>query len=72
MAAWPASEEQSASGLTPKLAYAAWRKTRFGIRADLGLLWDAEKGFRAAANLRFLSTQLIWANGTHEIAIIWT
>ncbi|HRQ67677.1 MAG TPA: hypothetical protein P5031_03835 [Candidatus Syntrophosphaera sp.] len=58
-------------GLTPKLAYRSLAKNSgFGIGADLGLLWDAGKGFRAAANLRdFFSTQLIWANGTHEIAI---
>jgi hypothetical protein len=58
-------------GLTPKLAYRSLAKNSgFGIGADLGLLWDAGKGLRAAANLRdFFSTQLIWANGTHEIAI---
>lgn len=58
-------------GLTPKLAYRSLAENSgFGIGADLGLLWDAGKGFRAAANLRdFFSTQLIWANGTHEIAI---
>ena len=58
-------------GLTPKLAYRSLAENSgFGIGADLGLLWNAGKGFRAAANLRdFFSTQLIWANGTHEIAI---
>lgn len=58
-------------GLTPKLAYRSLAENSgFGIGADLGLLWDAGKGLRAAANLRdFFSTQLIWANGTHEIAI---
>lgn len=58
-------------GITPKLAYRSLAENSgFGIGADLGLLWDAGKGFRAAANLRdFFSTQLIWANGTHEIAI---
>ncbi len=58
-------------GLTPKLAYRSLAENSgFGIGADLGLLWDAGHGFRAAANLRdFFSTQIVWANGTHEIAI---
>lgn len=58
-------------GITPKLAYRSLAENSgFGFGADFGLLWDAGKGFRAAANLRdFFSTQIIWANGTHEIAI---
>ncbi len=58
-------------GITPKLAYRSLAENSgFGFGADIGLLWDAGKGFRAAANLRdFFSTQIIWANGSHEIAI---
>ncbi|MCB5246919.1 MAG: hypothetical protein LHW57_02690 [Candidatus Cloacimonetes bacterium] len=58
-------------GVTPKLAYRSLAENSgFGLGADLGLLWNAGKGFRAAANLRdFFSTQIIWANGTHEVAI---
>jgi len=57
-------------GLTPKLAYRNLAENSgFGFGADLGLLWDLGKGFKAAANLRdFFSTQIIWENGTHEIA----
>jgi hypothetical protein len=58
-------------GITPKLAYRSLAENSgFGFGADLGLLWDAGKGFKAAANLRdFFSTQVIWENGTHETAI---
>lgn len=58
-------------GITPKLAYRSLAENSgFGFGADLGLLWDAGKGIHVAANLRdFFSTQIVWANGTHEIAI---
>ncbi len=58
-------------GITPKLAYRNLAENSgFGIGADIGLLWDAGNGFLTAANLRdFFSTQIIWENGTHEIAV---
>ncbi len=58
-------------GVTPKLAYRNLAEhSGFGFGADLGLLWQAGGGFSAAANLRdFFSTQIIWENGTHEIAV---
>lgn len=58
-------------GITPKLAYRSLAENSgYGIGADVGLLWNAGRGFKAAANLRdFFSTQIIWENGTHEIAI---
>ncbi len=58
-------------GITPKLAYRNLAENSgFGFGADLGLLWEAGSGFEAAANLRdFFSTQIIWENGTHEVAI---
>ena len=57
-------------GLTPKLAYRNLaRQSGYGFGADLGLLWQLGSGFTAGANLRdFFSTQIIWENGTHEIA----
>ncbi|NLN85694.1 MAG: hypothetical protein GX135_06280 [Candidatus Cloacimonetes bacterium] len=58
-------------GLSPKLAYRRLAEhSGFGFGADFGLLWDSGRGVRAAANLRdFFSTQIIWENGSHEIAI---
>lgn len=58
-------------GLTPKLAYRDLAGNNgYGFGADLGLLWDAGFGLSTAANLRdFFSTQIVWENGTHEIAI---
>lgn len=58
-------------GITPKLAYRNLAENSgYGIGADAGILWEVGKGFMAAANLRdFFSTQIIWENGTHEIAV---
>lgn len=58
-------------GLTPKLAYRNLaQNSGFGFGADLGMLWQPLGGLQAAANLRdFFSTQIIWENGTHEVAV---
>lgn len=63
--------ERVSLGLSPKLAYRRLAEhSGYGFGADFGVLWDMGKGFRAGANLRdFFSTQIIWENGTHEIAI---
>ncbi len=57
-------------GVTPKLAYRNLAQhSGYGFGADLGVLWNPGRGIQAAANLRdFFSTQIIWENGTHEIA----
>ena len=58
-------------GISPKLAYRDLAgNSGYGFGADLGFLWNSGKGFLAAANLRdFFSTQVLWENGTHEVAI---
>ncbi len=58
-------------GISPKLAYRDLAgNSGYGFGADLGLLWDAGRGLITAANLRdFFSTQIIWENGTHEVAV---
>lgn len=63
--------ERIALGISPKLAYRNLAENSgYGFGADLGLFLDAGKGFTAGANLRdFFSTQIIWENGTHEIAV---
>ena len=62
---------KSSLGLSPKIAYRDLAgNSGYGFGADLGFLWDSGKGFLAAANLRdFFSTQILWENGTHEVAI---
>jgi len=61
----------TAIGISPKLAYRDLAgNSGYGFGADLGFLWDSGKGFLAGANLRdFFSTQILWENGTHEVAI---
>jgi len=58
-------------GLTPKLAYRSLAGNNgYGFGADIGLLTELEMGLSFGANLRdFFSTQILWENGTHEIAI---
>jgi len=58
-------------GLSPKLAYRSLAENNgFGIGADLGILWEPLNGFKVGANLRdCFSTQIIWENGTYEIAL---
>ncbi|MDP2173146.1 MAG: hypothetical protein Q8J62_05185 [Candidatus Cloacimonadaceae bacterium] len=57
-------------GISPKLAYRSLAENSgYGFGADLGFFWDSGMGFKSALNLRdFFSTQIIWENGTHEIA----
>ncbi len=63
--------ESMAIGLSPKLAYRDLAgNSGYGFGADLGFYWDNSQGLMAGANLRdFFSTQILWENGTHEIAI---
>ncbi|MDZ4182655.1 MAG: hypothetical protein U1B83_07255 [Candidatus Cloacimonadaceae bacterium] len=58
-------------GISPKLAYRSLAENSgYGFGADLGIFWDSGIGLTTAANLRdFFSTQIIWENGTHEIAV---
>jgi len=58
-------------GLTPKLAYRSLAGNNgYGFGADLGVLADWEIGLSIGANLRdFFSTQILWENGRHEIAV---
>ena len=63
--------DKLAIGLSPKLAYRDLAgNSGYGFGADLGLHWAISNCLVAGANLRdFFSTQIIWENGTHEIAI---
>lgn len=63
--------ERLAVGLSPKLAYRNLAENAgYGFGADLGMYWHNGGGLSTGVNLRdFFSTQIIWENGTHEIAI---
>lgn len=63
--------DKMAIGLSPKLAYRDLAGNNgYGFGADVGVFWSNNKGLMAGAILRdFFSTQIIWENGTHEIAI---
>ncbi len=58
-------------GLTPKFAYRSLAGNNgYGFGADLGLLAEWQTGLSIGTNLRdFFSTQILWENGTHEIAV---
>lgn len=61
----------TAIGISPKLAYRDLAgNSGYGFGADLGFLFSSGKGLLAGVNLRdFFSTQILWENGTHEVAI---
>lgn len=63
--------DKMALGITPKLAYRDLAgNSGYGFGADLGFYLTGEKGISLGANLRdFFGTQIIWENGSHEIAI---
>lgn len=58
-------------GVTPKLAYRNLAKKQgFGFGADLGFLWDINQVLRlGVVGKDFLSTHIIWENGTKESVI---
>ncbi len=58
-------------GITPKLAYRNLAEnTAFGFGADLGMLWMITPDLKLGAVLKdFVTTQLIWENGTREHAL---
>ncbi len=56
-------------GFTPKLAYRSLaEESGFGFGADISTYWEFSDDLMLAANIRdFFTTQILWANGTHEI-----
>lgn len=58
-------------GITPKLAYRSLAgKNGYGIGGDWGILWQMNSAWRLGFVARnFLSTKIVWENGTQEDAI---
>jgi len=58
-------------GVSPKFVYRSLAENNgWGFGADLGVLYDRGSSLALGANLRnVFSTQVLWENGTHEIAI---